>query len=426
MDSTSSRELVNKEEKKQEPVFNSQDLSIFDYHPRDMQRHTLSFLVGNGINGIERSKLASRFTVASAQKGSFFAECKASLLVSAATKAVRNLAHRIKVNETLAFMRHNPNILQSLPFPIEIRDRHGRQIRRNCIIGALFALDELDVIEAKPEVNPSSLIPTIFSWFNKATDIRSSHITRQLQRQLKEESNSRHKLATKNRRANSLKEIKVFINKVIECTDILNDSDDKPFEDLLNLKFIQDFITTAFSPDKNDNGEEGIVWDFWQLNLDYIDLLKTYLLKKKKVGTELRPHIGDWYSNKMRVVDTAVWLAFLRCSQFCHLEASATGIGNISHNRTPPVRFDCSMAYPDILVDIGLTHFFAFYGKKLACEGGMLGGNGFAAHGAYECLCERKTSALQSLYSHDHVPRASVDDVEIRSSPVATAARACP
>ena len=73
-------------------------------------------------------------------------------------------------------MQQNSNILQSLPFPIEITDPRGQPIRRTSIIGALVALDEFDVIEAKAGDKPCGLIPTVFSWFNKADDPRSCHI----------------------------------------------------------------------------------------------------------------------------------------------------------------------------------------------------------------------------------------------------------
>lgn len=354
-------------------------------------------------NGVERSKFVSRFPVTSSPKGSFFAECRASHLVSAATKAVGNLAHRIKVNTTLAFMRDNPNILQSLPFPIEIRDRHNRKIRRNCIIGALFALDEFDLIETKPEANSSSLIPTIFSWFNKV-DTRSSHIKRQLQRQLEEESAPRHELATKNRRANSLKEIEELIKKVIECTDISNDSI-KSFPDLLNQKFIHDFITTAFSPDENDNGEEGIVWDFWQLNLDYLDLLETYV-SNVNVENKSRPHLGGRLSQKTLAVDAAVSLAFLRCSQFCHLEVSAKGIDK-KFIVKPTIRFDCSKALPNILTGIGQTLSFDIYGAKYSPIYQVPLRLGSNHRDALISLCQTKASELRSLCGH--VPTQSID-----------------
>jgi hypothetical protein len=392
MDSTGSRALIkiNKEEKEQKPVFNQQKRSVFDRLPVYLQRHTLSFLVSDEI---EKCKIINNFSFGPSSTESFFFECNASLLVSAATKAVRNLAHRIKVNETLAFMQKNPNILQSLPFPIKIEDRCRRPIIRNSVLEVLAALDEFDVIEAEAgaEAKPCSLIPTIFSWFNKVDDPRSCHIKNQLQRQLEETSGPRHALATKNRRDRALNEIEILINKVIGCADISNDNYDIPFENLLNLELIQDFIQTAFSRDPKDNGEEGIVWDFWQLNLDYINLLGTYV-SNDHVNDKSRPNLGGWWSRKADVIDTAVCLAFLRCSQFCHLEVSAKGVAKVSAAH-PPVRFDCSMGLPDLLDGIGISHYFGFYGDKFVVRvRGRARGCGFARGRVTKLLSNKNIS----------------------------------
>jgi hypothetical protein len=416
-----SRESMRRKEKKQKPVFNKQGFSIFDHLPEELQRDSLSFLVGDEI---ERSKDKSGFRADPPANGSFFCEYQKSFDL-AAKEAAHNLSHRIKVNETLAFMQQNPGIFQALPLPIEITDpRGGHPIKRTSLMGVLVALDEFDVIEAKGEAKPCALIPTVFSWFNNTNDPRSCHIKKQLQQQLAETSAPRHELATKERNARYLQEIKTLINHVIECPDISNDNDDVPFADLLSLEFIQNFMKNAFKPEPNDTGELGVIWDYWQIYLEYIDLLKAHA-NNDHAEDKSRPNLGGLFSQKADVVDTAVYMAFMRRSQFCHLEVSAVGIGNISAR--PPVRFDCSKGEPDILTGIGTSHFFGFYGKKFPSARGAARRAAEAWRGAlagglvdtlfHQVFCRTKTAAEAT-----HQEPLS-DNVETRRSPSATAAR---
>lgn len=411
MDSAGSRALVKKDEKKQESVFKEKNVSIFDRLPQPLKRHTLSFLVGNDI---ERYKRASVFgpSLNGSLEGSFFAECKASLVASAATKAVQNLAHRIKVNETLVFMQSNPNIFQSLPFPIEITDRRGQPIKRDSIMKVLVALDEFDVTkvkaDAKAEVKPHGLIPTVFSLF-KEDNARNNQIKNLLQQQLKETSGPQHERASKERRDRYLREIEILIHNVIKCADVSNDWNAGPFDDLFNLGLIQNFINNAFKPDPEDKGEWGVVWDCWQLYLDHIAQLESYV-NGDKAKDKSRPNLGGW-SRKAYLVAATVYMAFMRCSQFCHLEVFAKGTSNVDDG-VVPVRFDCSKGLPAILVGIGSTHCFDFFdGEKLAA-GGIVCRRGrwqwpFADAGLTG-FCQTKTSALHSLCGPSHTPRAAV------------------
>lgn len=419
MNSSSSKTLI-KEEKKPEPVF-KEKLFIFDFLPISLQRHALSFLFGNNI---EKNKYISEYNPAFQQK-SFFSEYKASGLASVITKTSYNLAHRIKVNETLLFIRDNPIVLQSLPFKIEIADPHGRRIRRNSIIGVLVALDEFDVIKTKVKTDTYSLIPTIFSWFNKANDPKSCYIKKQLQHQLEETSEAHHIVATKERRDRYLNEIERFINKVIEYPSI---SDGKLSENLFDIEFIQDFIKNAFQPDPNDNGEYGTVWDFWQLNLDYIDLLEKYVkpdfIDLWRPGTVDKTHkscltLKGWWSTKTNIVDTAVCLAFLFRSQFCHLEAFATGVGKKTIINLP-TRFDCSNELPAILTGIGSTHFFDFYGNKDERVKGTVGRGSAESDGSFSLawhsgassiftkLVSNKNAGIEQLTSPDSKKRCLI------------------
>ncbi len=401
MKSTDSRALADQEEINQEPVFNQENLSVFDRLPIALQRHSLSFLShlpwDKKDNMIEKQKEKSNFRFGFPSKGSFFFECRASLVASAATKALHNLAHRIKVNETLAFIEKNPNILQTLPFPIEIKDRSGRRIRRSSIIGALAALDEFEVVEVQEGAKPYALIPMVFSLFNGP---ENHFIKSQLQQQLEEASEYRHKRATEERNVRYLNEIEVLINEVTSCAEISKESDDESFEERLNLGFIQDFIKNAFKPDPQDNGEEGIVWDCWQLHLDYVHLLRAYA-NNDDVEDKSRPTLGSLWSQKTDVVDTAVYLALLRCSQFCHLEISAAGIHHVASRRRGPVRFDCSEGLPDYLSGIGTTHFFGYNGGKYVAAQDLGGDRLWAVAGAgtpYNIFLEQKYQ-LYSAYA---------------------------
>lgn len=222
MKSAESRALIPDKETEQKPMLKKDGSSLFDRLPEVLQRRTLSFLVNEDV---EKCKGRNYFRFGPSS-GTVFFECGPSFVASAAGKAIHNLAHRIKVNETLAFMQRNPNILQTLPFPIEIIDRRGQRITRTSIIGALDALGgEYDVTEAKAgdKHKPHGLIPTIFSWFDNAKDPKSRHIKSQLQRQLEEQSGQVHQEATAKRMAHYLEEIEVFIDSVIECSDISND-----------------------------------------------------------------------------------------------------------------------------------------------------------------------------------------------------------
>ncbi len=412
MDSASSRALIEKkEEKKQEPE------KIVSRLPKPLQRHVLSFLTNYNTDEC-KNRNGLYFNIFS--RPSFFGD--KALLASTAHKAAYQLAHRIKVNETLAFMQKYPSILQTLPFPIEIIDPCGRLITRKSILEILVALDEFDVTEAKAEAKPCALIPTLFSWFDKAKGPRSNHIKTQLQLQLNETSGPLHETATKERKARYLGEIEILINKVISCTEIVNNSYTVPFENLMDLEFIQDFIKNAFKPSHKDNGELGIVWDCWQLYLDFLDLLGTYI-DNNTVQDKLRPNLGGWWARKAEVVVTAVYTAFMRRSQFCHLEVFAKGIGNVFVDHLP-VRFDCSQGRPIILDGIGGSHFFGFYGDIWADAAGARAWTWmFAATSRCKAFVKQK----QQHYTAYAATAASDEsrlsnNVETRRSPSATAA----
>jgi hypothetical protein len=351
------KNFKDKEEKQQEQ-------EIVTRLPRALKRHTLSFLSGHSIE----SRAINSIYFSPFFKESLFPKDK--LMISAAHRVAHHLAHRINEEETLAFMQRNPNLLQSFQVPIQIKDPHGRLIKRNSIIGILVALDEFCVIATTPETKPYDLISIIFSWFDNAKNPRSCHVKKQLQEQLAENCSSRHTDASKQRRDHYLQEIEIFIKKIIQCGDISNDSNEVPFEKLLELPLVQDFIENAFRPIPNDNGEFGIVWDLWQLNLDYISLLKTYI-NNDNVPDKSRPNLGDGLSRKADVVNIAVRMAFQRSSQFCHLEVYSQGVNNVSEGKPPP-RLDCTDGLPGFLDGIAVNFFFSFYSSMWVARGGLV------------------------------------------------------
>lgn len=354
--------------------------------PLHVQGIIASFLVG--------SKSALRFkAISQKQKLSrgFFRMPARAIATEEFTRILHRLAHRIKVEEILELIKKNPDFLRTLSLPITTTGRGKQRVTRYSIMGVLDALDEYDVTDSKFEASPCALIPTVRALFDKNPDVQA-----QIDLQLAEASSAKHQAETQTRHKRYLDNIEAFIQKVIQCNEISEESK-KSFENNLDLLFVQNFIETVFQLPPDDKEELGVMFDAWQLCLDYIYLLNQYVDKQDMIPDTVRkdpnlPILGRIWNRKVDVVDTAVYLALQRFAPFCHLEVFAVGLGKVARGQIRPTRFNSLSKKISALLDgIGQSHVFGlFSGTKYAAR------TGTGRHVAYDGSADW----LENLLSH--------------------------
>src|SRR5690348_13546495 len=96
---------------------NVQNESILNYLPYDLRENVTSFLVDD--DRVKKFNQISHFSF----RDTFFYNLK-DFYANEARVATHHLLNRIKVKETLNFIRHNPIILF---FSVEVKDIHGQR-----------------------------------------------------------------------------------------------------------------------------------------------------------------------------------------------------------------------------------------------------------------------------------------------------------
>lgn len=285
---------------------------------RPLKRHIISFLVGD--------KIINKSDKTNFPAGSFFFNLNTSYAVLAA-QTIYNLVHRIEVNNTLTFIIQNPEIL-FIPFPIEIKDRHGQRIKGKPL-QILAAADEFDHIKLKWGAKPKSLVALLRTCFKNPKDFDS-----QIQEQFRG-------VRTELQMARYVVGIKTFIEYVIESPDY---PEDTPFETLVTIPYVKicrNIFLDKLKPDPDKIITSGLAWDCWHI----FHVFQTIFMENVSA-------LGGMFSVKSKLVMGVVYPALMARSQFSHLEIIMNDIHQTISAGKSPDHYD---NVPEFLKDIGTT-----------------------------------------------------------------------
>ena len=286
-----------------------------------------------------------------------------------------NLLWHINVEATLKLARENP---KCLAIPVKIQDPYGQWIEATPL-QIVFAAGDRNPPNMNPEAKPFGLVERLGSCFEN-----SAHAVKQIAAWEKDS-----QTATEETMAPYVKAINTTCQKIIESKKI---TEGVRWQDVLALPiFLQlaDSFRKALIPNPNHVVRSGFLFSM-QI---FLDLIATYEanVNNDNVKDKSRPNLGGWWSRKSDALDAIVYPALQARSQRCDLEIFKKGIAKVAAGQNP-YRLDFSSGTPVVLSNIGKTHFFGFYGDKLAVSLSSLHGR-VASRCFFRNLFQAKTAA---------------------------------
>lgn len=331
---------------------------------RDLNRHVISFLVGNSAAKFKPNSKPPEIYPA----GSFLFNHQASYAIHIA----HNLLWQIDVEETLKLAAQYP---ESLLMTVEIKDPYGQRVR-GTPLQIVKAAGDRNTREMKAEEKPYGLVERLLPCFKNPNDYYN-----QLKAWDKDS-----KAATEKTMAPYKKAIEILCQDIIASKDI---SDAVPFEELLKLPMVEEF-RKALIPDPNHVVTSGSLFDM-QIFLDFFAIWEANV-NNDKVEDKKRANLDGWYSLKSDLFAAIVYPALQARCERCDYAIFKIGIGKVSDGQIPD-RLDFSKGVPADLVGFGSSHFFGFYGDAAALRRARLTHpEGCSAR--YRKLCQAKTSPI--------------------------------
>ncbi len=307
---------------------NGQQNSLLNYLPFDLRKKIISFLPHCGA----KPKKFKKTVYSLLSYNTLFFDINVFYFINA-TKATHNLLNRIQVENTLSLIRQNPQILF---ISVEVKDHHGQRLKGK-LVQVLASAGEFNPIELEIGDTPYGLVHILEAYFPNRDDFTS---------QLAERFKPGHEIVTQKRMERIEKAIEVLINDAIENKEILQDM---ALETLLNLPIARKF-RASINPDPNDVVESGLVWDL-RIFITFIKLFE-----------EKYEDLDFMWGKKCDFVDALIWSSLQKRSSLPDFEVFKKGIYNVKKMSLPD-RLDLAVDN-SLLSELGITHFFGFYGLK--------------------------------------------------------------
>jgi hypothetical protein len=239
-----------------------------------------------------------------------------------------------------------------LAIPVKIQDPYDQWIEATPL-QTVFAAGDRNPPNMNPEEKPFGLVERLGSCFENP-----AHADKQIAEWKKDSQK-----ATEETMAPYIAAIKTTCQEIIESKEI---TDNVRWEDVIALAiFLQlaENFRQALTPDPKHIVRSGFLFSM-QIFLDLIATFEANV-NNENIEDKTRPNLGGWWSRKSDALDAIIYPALQARSQRCDLGIFKKGIGYVTDGHMPD-RLDFTNGSPDILSGIGTTHFFGFFGDKLA------------------------------------------------------------
>jgi len=375
-------------------------VSIEDKLPSDIKRHVLSFFGKIGTKDFKYGKQSFKDEIGQEKLPTF----KANLMVLSRYRdraklsetIALNLLWHIRIKDTLASAKQNP---KSLPIPVKIQDPYGQWIE-GTPLQIMLAAGDRNPPEMKPEDKDDGLAERLGACFENPV-----HCDKQYAEWFGPDAID----ATAKTMAPYIAAIETTCQEIIESEEI---TEGVRLQDVLTLPiFLQlaDSFRKALIPNPNHVVKSGFLFSM-QIFLDLIATFEANV-NNDNVEDKSRPNLGGWWSRKSDALDAIVYPALQARSQRCDLGIFKKGIANVAAGQTSD-RLDFSSGTPEVLSDIGKTHFFGLYGDKfdvgcVAVGELLLAGRGALFCGFFETCFEQKQQQVDLRDASHTAPRRS-------------------